>query len=151
MEDLMDSMSQLKTGDFSTDAKLQESTDTMGTIEPIGAYDSAMSVTSFSSSTFSVFKNPLGESTDGMSLSRGVSRSSSSNEGPRTGQDIDASMQSMQSLQSIGSLGNLSEVWGSRGMSLLDRLVQEERERSGGGNGGGNDGGGGSGVGDKGK
>ena len=140
MEDLMDSMSKLRTGDFSADAKLQESTDTMGTIEPIGAYDSAMSVTSFSSSTFSMFKNAMGESTEGMTFSRGVSRSSSINEprGAGASQDIDASMQSMQS---IGSLGNLSEVWGSRGMSLLDRLVQEERERaaadgSGGGGGG---------------
>ena len=129
MEDLMDSMSKLQTGDFSADAKLQESNDTMGTIEPIGAYDSAMSVTSFSSSTFSLYKNVLGESTDGMSVSRGVSRSSSINE-PRVGaggQDTDSSM---LSFQSMGSLGNLSEIWGSRGMSLLDRLVQDERERA---------------------
>jgi len=141
VEDLMNSMSKLQTGDFSTDAKLQESSDTMGTIEPIGAFDSTnMSVTSFSSSTFSVFGKSMGESTDDISLSRGVSRSGSMN-GQRV-LDIDASMQSMQSLQSIGSLGNLSEVWGSRGISLLDRLVQEERERAaleGGGGGSGNE------------
>lgn len=156
MEDLMDSFSQLKAvGDFSAEAKLQESTDTMGTIEPIGAFgdSTSMSVTSFSSSTFSIFKDKMGESTDDMPFSRGVSRSSSINESrDGRGNDIDSSM---QSLQSMGSLGNLSEVWGTRGMSLLDRLVQEERERAnqegggaaagngGGGNGNGGGGGGG--------
>ncbi|CAB9496159.1 expressed unknown protein [Seminavis robusta] len=138
VEDLMDSFSKLQTGNFSAEAKLQESTDTMGTIEPIGAYDStSMSVTSFSSSSFSLFKNAMGESTDDMAFSRGVSRSSSINEGARV--DIDSSMQSMQS---IGSLGNMSEVWGTRGMSLLDRLVAEERERAAGGGEEGGDGGG---------
>jgi hypothetical protein len=135
VEDLMDSFSKLQTGNFAAEAKLQESSDTMGTIEPIGAYDSThMSVTSFSSSTYSIFKNAMGESNEDMPLSRGVSRSSSTYE-PRG--DIDSSM---QSFQSIGSLGNMSEVWGSHGMSLLDRLVAEERERAaleGGGGGGG--------------
>ena len=135
VEDLMDSFSQMKTGNFSAEAKLQESTDTMGTIEPIGAFSdsTSMSVTSFSS----IFKSSMGESTDDMtfSTSRGVSRSSSINESTRSN-DIDSSM---QSIQSIGSLGNLSEVWGTRGMSLLDRLVQEERERANQEAGGGDD------------
>lgn len=132
VEDLMDSFSNL-TASEDISAKNQESTDTMGTIEPIGAYDSTnMSVTSFSSSTFSMFKDAMGQSTDSMPQSRGVSRNSSSNE-PRPdhfGTGMSTDMMSMQSLNSLNSIGNMSDVWGSRRASLLDKLVQEERERA---------------------
>lgn len=120
MSDLETSMSRLRT----RDDKTQESTDTMGTIEPIGQealggnQRHMMSEASFNSSTFSLFNSMRGESMDElMAISRGASRENI----------LDLHNQTKQLSEDDF---NVSEVWGSNRGSLLERLIAEERAQA---------------------
>merc|ERR1711933_604275 len=108
MDEMMSSFSRMRTADSKDMHKFHESTDTMGTIEPLEMDGNSSEMnfdSSITSAGFSILKGPMGESSLG----------------------LDSCDVSRLTKREDTNFSNLSDVWGPQKGSLLDRLIAEER------------------------